>query len=123
MVEMMIRVDYGTILGVLAILFVFGIAYNWAVGQANRRGWSEGYMSLLVSMGCGMTLFGAAFISLPAAGIVLLCFMASGLPMIAGDISRYIRTRDAEKRSIVEGVKRHLGSPEVKHDNYPEGMA
>ncbi len=90
-----IRVDLGLVVGVLSALVLFGAAYNRVVAMAERRGWMEGFTSLAVAVGTLITLAGAAAISWVAALIVLACFVASGLPMMAGSIWRYIEAREA----------------------------
>lgn len=79
-------------------LFLFGIAYAVAVYYARKRGWLEGYTSLYVVLGVLVTIAGAA---IPVNGTIpvewlLLCFGASGTPMIIGDIAVYIKARQRE---------------------------
>jgi hypothetical protein len=102
--EVVIRVDFGQVLGVLCGLALFGVGYNQAVAAAERRGWLEGFVSLAVALGAAVTLLGAAAICWQAAVLVLGCFVASGLPMIAGSIWRYVRARELGIRALREGV-------------------
>lgn len=113
--EFIIRVNYGQISGVLCALVLFGLGYNTLIAEAERRGWLEGFTSLTVALGTLATLAGAAAISLPAALIVLVCFMASGLPMIGGSILRYVRRREQAQRNLADETR--------AHGHKPQGMA
>jgi ACR3 family arsenite efflux pump ArsB len=75
---------------------MYGIAFNYFVDQLNGR--KDGYLSLLVAAGVGVTLIGVAIISWQAAVLVLACFTASGIPMIIGEISRNIQMREKALR-------------------------
>lgn len=88
---------------VLGLLLAFGVLFNLGVGYLNRRGWSEGFTSLLVVAGVGATLL-ALLVVLAAevVAMVLLAFVASGTPMIAGDIYRYVKRREEEKEQLRE---------------------
>ncbi len=100
-----IRVDYGTIAAVFLGLVLFGIGYNAFVAWLERRGYTEGYLSLIVSLGVFVTLCGVAVLSIHAALLTLMAFVATGTPMIIGSIVRYLRKRDEMKRSIIAEVK------------------
>jgi hypothetical protein len=76
-------------------LFLFGIGYNWFMGEADRRGWSEGLLSLFVALGSAVTIGGIALIDIEAGGLALLCFALSGGPMMMGSLVRYVRKREA----------------------------
>lgn len=97
-----IRLDYGVISAVLLGLLLFGIGYNSLVAWMQRRGYAEGYLGLIVALGVLVTLCGVAILSIQAALITLAAFIASGTPMIAGSILRYVNKRDAMKRAILE---------------------
>ena len=73
---------------------LFGVSFNWLTTQLNRRGYSEGYASGLVIVGVLFTLA----LSVPVIGIVnaaaiLVLFVATGLPMAAGDFWRNASNR------------------------------
>jgi hypothetical protein len=92
---------FGVDLGVVAVtavtLLAFGAAYNWLVGQLTRRGHTDGYTWLLVVVGVLVTIVAAGFTIGWAAVILLgIYFVASGLPMAAGDIWRHVAARRAE---------------------------
>lgn len=75
---------------------IFGVGYNHAVATLNRRGWSEGYTSLLVVAGSGVLLLLAA----PIIGVrkflaLFGIFAAGGTPMVIGDVTRYASARQA----------------------------
>jgi hypothetical protein len=98
------RLDYGVITAVLLGLLLFGIGYNALVAWLERRGYAEGFLSLIVAFGVAVTLAGVAILSIPAALLTLLAFIATGTPMIVGSIVRYIHRREATKRAIVEEI-------------------
>lgn len=100
----MIGQDWGLVLAVLGWLMAFGILYNALVAWADRNGYTEGFLSLIVAFGVTVTLLGAAILDWRAALIVFLCFVASGTPMIIGSFWRYIRRREAAKRVLLEEI-------------------
>lgn len=99
-----IGADFGVISAVFLALVLFGIGYNSLVAWMERRGYTEGYLSLIVAFGVAVTLAGVAILSIPAALLTLAAFIASGTPMIVGSIVRYLRKREAMKRSIIEEI-------------------
>lgn len=101
-----IRLDFGTIMAVLFGLILFGIGYNAFVAWLEQRGYTEGYLSLIVSFGVAMTLVGVAILSIQAALLALVAFAATGTPMIIGSIARYLKARDEAKRAMLDEVKR-----------------
>lgn len=101
-----IGADFGTILAVFLALVLFGIGYNSLVAWLERKGYTEGYLSLIVAFGVAVTLAGVAILSIQAALITLGAFIASGTPMIIGSIVRYLRKREEMKRSIIEEIEK-----------------
>lgn len=101
-----IRLDYGVISAVFLGLLLFGIAYNSLVAWLERRGYTEGYLSLIVAFGVAMTLVGVAVLSIQGALLTLGAFIASGTPMIIGSIARYLKARDEAKRTMLDEVKK-----------------
>lgn len=88
----------GTLWGVvvtLLLLFVFGIGYNAFVTRLGID--AEGYVWLLVVGGVLVTIGGIAildvFLAWNAGLLSLLAFSASGLPMCAGGVYRYVKSR------------------------------
>ena len=100
-------IDWKLIGSVLFGLFMFGWAFNALVDYLKDR--SDGYLAMLVVAGVGITLIGAAIISWQAAVLVLVCFAASGIPMIIGEISRSIRMRERAIR-----IQRLIAEVEAK---------
>jgi hypothetical protein len=100
-----IRLDFGAIAAVFLGLVLFGIGYNAFVAWLERRGYTEGYLSLIVAIGVFVTLCGVAVLSIEGALLALGAFVATGAPMIIGSIARYLRKRDEMKRSIIAEVK------------------
>ena len=78
-------------------LFLFGLGYDRFVGWLERNGYERGVTALLVVVGTMITL-------LPILGIwgikaffrTFSLFAASGSPMIAGSVWRYLAERDEE---------------------------
>lgn len=80
---------------VLGVLTGTGILYNWFVAWLQRKGYDEGYTALLVAVGVMFTLAGAScLVGIQAIIIITWCFVASGTPMILGDVWRYVRSRE-----------------------------
>lgn len=102
--------DWRLIGSILFGLFMFGIAFNYFVDHLN--GLKDGYLSLLVVAGVGITLIGVAIISWQAAVLVLACFAASGIPMIIGEIARNIQMREKALR-----IQRLIAEADVEKIN------
>lgn len=100
-----IRMDLGIVLAVFFALVLFGIGYNALVAWLERKGYTEGYLSLIVALGVFVTLCGVAVLSIQAALLSLGAFFATGTPMIFGSIVRYLRRRDEMKQAIIAEVK------------------
>jgi len=96
-----IRLDLGVILAVFFGLVLFGVGYNALVAWLERRGYAEGYMSLIVAFGVAMTLAGVALVSWQTALLTLGAFVASGTPMIVGSITRYLKKREEAKKAML----------------------
>ena len=97
--------DSGTILAVFLGLVLFGVVYNAFVEWLEGRGYTEGYLALIVAVGVFVTIVGIAVINFQAAIIALVAFAGSGLPMIIGSIVRYLRNREAEKKAMIREIK------------------
>ena len=88
---------------ILLGLAAFGVVYNHWVEALEKKGHDRGYMSLIVSAGCAVTLAGASFIiGLGPVLWALICFAASGIPMIIGSISRYCRARTQQRQQCLD---------------------
>lgn len=98
--------DSGMILAVFGALVVFGIGYNAFVAWAERKGYTEGYLSLVVALGVAVTLAGIAVLNIEAALLALGAFAASGTPMIIGSIWRYLRRRAEAHKAMIEEIER-----------------
>lgn len=99
-----LKLDFSSVLAVILGLVIIGIIYNNLVDYLQRNKFDEGYLSLIVAGGVGFTLIGLAVISWQAAIAALVCFAASGSPMIIGSIVRYIRKRAENQFQIIERV-------------------
>ncbi len=82
-------------------LFLFGLIFNFFVGQLRDRYPRHGYTALLVVAGNLITLIALiprigsdAFVS------ILLGFVASGAPMVLGDIYRNLESGNGISQSI-----------------------
>lgn len=102
-----IRLDFVSIMAVFLGLLLFGILYNLLVEYLISKRYAEGFMSLVVACGVMMTLAGVAILSLPAALLVLFAFFASGLPMIVGSITRYMRLREKFQKNLISEARRY----------------
>lgn len=79
-------------------LLLFGLGYNWAVSYLERKHYEEGIISLLVAVGVAVTIGGVAILDVNAALLALAMFSASGLPMIAGSLWRYVQLREQAQK-------------------------
>ena len=95
----------GAIMATAVALLVFSYLYNIFINWLHRRGLNEGFTWLEVVIGVGVTLAAA----IPLVGwrdilILFACFACSGFFMSAGDIWRYTRAREAERKRRVQQV-------------------
>jgi hypothetical protein len=98
--EVTFRVDLGLVSGLYLVLVLFGIGYNSLTSWMEKHGYMEGYTSLMVALGVLITLAPLAIISWQGVLLVLGGFVASGLPMIIGSITRYLHKRELAQREI-----------------------
>lgn len=89
------------LLGFLA--FFFGLAYNWFVAYLEKRGGAEAYTAFLVAAGVLVTLA----LAMPLVGlnnvlIILIFFALTGLPMMIGSASRYLKKKEQGRRMFDE---------------------
>jgi len=84
---------------VTAILFGASLLYDRGViRRGERQGWLEPYTALTVVAGVLYTLAGVWTVDRKAAVLAFWMFVASGTPMIAGDLERYLeRVRNGER--------------------------
>jgi hypothetical protein len=99
------------IVGALAGLLLFGLAYNHVVAWMEREGHTEGYTAFLVCIGVGITVLGWGVMTRRWDDMLLLlgCFVASGVPMVLGSVARYMRARArdrAAERAALQKVLR-----------------
>ena len=101
--EYQVIVDLRVFGAVLFGLLCFGVGYNAWVARLERDGGDRGYMAFIVAIGVTVTGLGFVLIvgSLGLGLILLACFVASGLPMIAGSVQRYVRARTREERQAL----------------------
>jgi cyanate permease len=104
MIQISIRLNSSTILAVFGMLVLFGILYNLLVGWLERKGYHEGYVAFLVAFGVLITLCGVSLISWQASMLVLIGFIASGLPMILGSVYRHVRRREKDLLSAIHDI-------------------
>ncbi len=88
---------------VLAWLGLFGYFYNRWIARVEKRGELEGFVSLAVALGVGVTVLGIGALDLLIEGVnagvlALVAFGCSGTPMMWGSMRRYVvrRRRDQE---------------------------
>jgi hypothetical protein len=90
------------LLYVIAGLFLFGLTYNAFVAWLERQGHDRGYTAFLVVGGTLVTLGGLwAVTDLDTAILAIICFAASGLPMILGSVWRHMVERASEEEKIM----------------------
>ena len=94
--------DSGLIWATIGGMFVFGFVYNLLVCWLERHNYDEGYTSLLVVGGVGVTLGGMALIDWRAALLGLGLFAASGFWMVVGSVARYVRRRQRAQEAFRE---------------------
>lgn len=83
----------------LILAITLGILYDHLVTRLNRTGKTEGYTALLVVGGVILTLaLAAPFITFQDGLTLTAFFIATGTPMILGDIVRYIKKREKGRR-------------------------
>ena len=85
--------------GMVAVLSVFGLIYNGFVACWKRSGKAAGYDSVLVIAGTLVTLLvSVALNGWDATVRTLACFAASGAPMAVGSIWRHCKRREGAER-------------------------
>ena len=87
--------DSALILSLSCTLLMFGIAYNFIVSWLEENGYLEGFVSLAVAIGVGVTAAVMAAIDWRAAVLMLWLFLCSGAAMVIGSIWRYVKKRKA----------------------------
>jgi predicted MFS family arabinose efflux permease len=89
---------------VFMLLALFGVGYNALVSYLEKKHYQEGMLSLLVALGVAVTLLGFAILDSNASALIaLFCFAASGSPMMAGSLMRYLKAR----KKFQKVLKRH----------------
>ena len=96
-------------------LLLFGIGYNFLVDWLEKHGFEEGYTAILVVGGVLVTLLA----SIPMIGVqmfltMLICFSASGVPMVWGSWQRYCKRRKQERELARQEALERL------HNGYAE---
>ena len=106
-------IDLRLLAATLAALLGFGIWYDRWVASLEAKGYERGYLSLVVTLGVFVTIAGLALSiwSLWLPVLALLCFVASGLPMICGSIKRYVVSRETESQHLRGELLHILGNP------------
>jgi MFS family permease len=91
-------------------LLIFGYLYDRFVGWLERRPHGhQGFTALLVMLGVAVTVTA----TLPLIGledylVLVVAFLASGIPMITGSIVRYMRERDRQSEQLLGEVEGQL---------------
>ena len=98
----------------IGTLVVFGAGYAYAIRDAKRCGYLEGYTAFAVVLGTAVTVL-AAVVAMVGGGVIalgqvipvlftlFLAFGASGLPMIVGDMAEHLEARRSEQAALREG--------------------
>ena len=92
-------IDIRVLGSVLFGLAAFGYGYNRWVALVTAAGQDQGYLSFIVALGVAVTVFGFALAvwSWQVGLLLLICFIASGTPMILGSVGRYVQSRAREE--------------------------
>ena len=91
--------------------FAFALAYNHLIAKLHKNGTLEGFTWLSVSVGVAVTLWlGNFLIDYEDILRILGLLVASGLPMIIGEIFRYRQARNAELEDVRLGVRSSVKS-------------
>lgn len=90
--------------GAIALLTLFGWWWSTVITRLNHKGYLEGYTGFAIAIWVLVTLILA--MPLHRFAVVdqfvnnLFAFIASGLPMLAQDVRRYVLARQAEQNAI-----------------------
>ncbi len=85
--------------------------YNALVAWLEEKGYHDGFVSLMVVVGVSYTVLATAWLIGSQALVTLtLAFVASGIPMIVGSISRYIRERREEEKYLINHARKLNGN-------------
>ena len=106
-----LEIDYVVAGAVVCGLACFGWAYNRWMEWLESKDLQRGFLSFLVAIGVGVTGVGyAAIVRSFEHGVVLLvCFLASGAPMMAGSVRRYVRRRAEDEESTKRLIESGFG--------------
>lgn len=87
---------------ILVGLALFGVVFDQVVARLGKiPGGHEGFTALLVVIGVAVTLSALwPLIGTEAYFTLVAGFVCSGVPMIAGNVARYVRNRAAGLREI-----------------------
>ena len=100
----MIQPSYSLVLALIyALLTALGIGYNALVANMERKQYIEGFTSLAVAAGVGMTLLPFWFLGPVPIWQVYLAFVCTGTPMMVGSILRYVKARSEAQEDVRQG--------------------
>lgn len=95
--------------GIFVALFGLSLLYDrLVIRRGDRQGWLEPFTALTVVVGVLYTLAGVWAVDRKAAVLVFWAFVASGTPMILGDLERYLeRVRNGD--AALQGLEGKYG--------------
>lgn len=97
--------DSGAVTATVVFLFLFGLGFNQIINYLHRKGLNEGFTWLEVVIGVGVVVVASGFtLGWGTTLILLIYFGAAAVWMIAGDIWRGVRAKQAEIRERHEDV-------------------
>jgi hypothetical protein len=101
-----LSINWNEYAAVLVGLHAVSWGYNAMVAWFSRNGYSDGYTAIQVVVGVLYTLAGLALV-MRVEDVLLVCggFIASGIPMIIGDLARYVKMRRREEDLLHRAAK------------------
>ncbi len=101
-IDMNVAVSCTAVAIVLIVLFITSIGYNAIVAWLEKKGYDEGYTAILVVIGVGWTLAGAAILDWKHTLLITACFISSGTPMIIGSWWRHVQKRRKSRDDLAK---------------------
>ncbi len=98
--------DLSYIILVFVCELLFGILFNFGIAYAKRQRYLEGFNWLAGVIAGAAVLIGLLLIDWKAAVISFGIFICVGVPLVSGEIWRYMQARRASQGHIIDEVER-----------------